>query len=90
MGPCHAPDYVDVFMGELDNKLVQNSPIQLLENDSEDESCWSRFRDDGFTVIPNEEDVHEFEKHLQGLCPWKISWTINKGKEQEYLDVRAT
>ena len=30
MGPCHACDYVDVFMGELDKQLVNESPIPLL------------------------------------------------------------
>ena len=94
MGPCHACDYVDVFMGELDTQLVNNSPVPLLtstlptEQRDELTSCdWSRFRDDGFTVIPNENDIPAFEQHIQQLHPG-ISWTVTSGREAEYLDVK--
>lgn len=30
MGPCHACDYVDVFTGELDEKLVNTATVSLL------------------------------------------------------------
>ena len=98
MGPCHAPDYVDVFMGVLDDKLVDTSPVDLVgsnrdnpNNDNDLKSLgWSRFRDDGFAIIPNANDVDMFEKHLQSLCPGKIKWTISHGREIEYLDVRVS
>ena len=93
MGPCHAPDYVDIFMGELDNKLVETSPIEFLGSNVTGEQeglCWSRFRDDGFVILPNEGDVEALETHLQTLCPGKIKWTVNKGKSVEYLDVKVT
>ena len=94
MGPCHACDYVDVFMGELDTKIVEDAPVPLLsstlppEQSNEHASCdWSRFRDDGFTILPNESDVSTFEDHLQQLHPG-IKWTVSSGREAEYLDVK--
>ena len=32
MGPNHACDYVDVFMSELDRKLVSTRPVPLLSS----------------------------------------------------------
>ena len=98
MGPCHAPDYVDIFMGKLDKKLVESSPIPLLasvpgsnvEGDEMDHVSWSRYRDDGFIIIPNEDHVSDLERHLQSLCPGKICWTLNHGQEVEYLDVKVS
>ena len=78
--------------------MVDTSPIPLLtsilnpENITDkvsDTINWSRYRDDGFTIIPNESDIDELEKHLQSLCPGKIRWTLSHGKEVEYLDVRV-
>ena len=94
MGPCHACDYVDVFMGELDNKLVEDAPVPLLsstlplEERENHSSCdWSRFRDDGFVILPDESDIPVFENHLQNLHP-DIHWTVSSGREAEYLDVK--
>lgn len=94
MGPAHAPTYVDVFMGELDKKLVESCPVPLLSSLSngkrvkQENLDWSRYRDDGFTVLPNHEDIDEFVSHLQELHRDKIRWTVNQGREAEYLDVK--
>ena len=93
MKPCHAPDYADIFMNELDRNLVDNCSISLvssLHDDIDNTLNWSRFRDDGFVIIPNEDDITDFETHLQGLCPGKIKWTLNSGKSLEYLDVKVS
>ena len=49
---------------------------------------WSRFRDDGITILPNAEYVFAFVKHLQNLHPPDIKWVVTHGKEAEYLDVK--
>ena len=41
---CHAPDYVDLFMKELDHKLGNESPIPLI---------------DSITSIPNSNNDNE-------------------------------
>lgn len=76
MGPCHACDYVDIFMGELDEQLVSYCPVPLLSSrvppQSQEELLyldWSRFRDDGFTILPDSESVAGFENVLQTLHP---------------------
>jgi len=96
MGPAHACDFVDIFMNDLDEKLVATSPVPLLTSlaDSDKSSrCktldWSRFRDDGITILLHEEHVHTFEEHLQKLHPPKIQWTLSYGKEVHYLDLRV-
>ena len=92
MGPSHSCDYVDIFMGELDQKIVKDSPVPLLSsldpNNLPQELDWSRFRDDGITILPNEKDVDKFTEHLQSLHPPHIKWTMKHGKQAEYLDVQ--
>ena len=93
MGPSHAPDYVDIFMNVLDNKLVNDCPISLitsLKPELDINLNWSRFRDDGFTIIPEINDIGLFEDHLQSLCPDKIKWTTNSGKKVDFLDVTVS
>ena len=96
VGPCHACDYVDIFMDELDRELVSRCPVPLLILWSrappwcKEELIyldWSRFRDDGITILPNAEYVSAFE-HLQNLHPPDIKWVVIHGKEAEYLDVK--
>ena len=60
MGPCHACDYVDIFMGELDRELVPYCPVTLLPSRALPRCKkelmyldWSRFRDNGITTLPN-------------------------------------
>ena len=96
MGPCHACDYVDVFMGQLDEKLVTESPVPLLSSLQEQQGMledttlsWSRYRDDGFAILPNGDKAEEFENFLQTLHPG-IQWTVSCGKRKEYLDLSIT
>ena len=85
MGPCHACDYVDVFMGFLDEKTVKDSPVPLLSSlisstaDTSTHSLdWSRFRDDGITFLLDPNHVNSFENHLQNLHP-------DMGSELRYI-----
>ena len=90
MGPSHACDYVDIFMNEIDTKLVNSCPIPLissLKSDIDPRLNWSRFRDDGFTIIPDGDDITAFSDFLQTLHPPNIRWTYKCGTEVEYLDV---
>ena len=94
MGPNHACDYVDVFMSELDEKLVLNCPVPLLSSLLPDSLKatyrnldWSRFRDDGFTILPNAKDIEAFSACLQSLHPTHIKWTVVQGHTATYLDV---
>ena len=94
MGPPHACDFVDIFMGKLDEKLVEECPIPLLSDLSPTPTDpnskklnWSRFRDDGITILPNAADSECFEAFLQDLHPPSIKWTTKTGTEVEYLDV---
>eukprot|EP00745_Piridium_sociabile_P040591 TRINITY_DN78416_c0_g1_i1.p1 TRINITY_DN78416_c0_g1~~TRINITY_DN78416_c0_g1_i1.p1 ORF type:complete len:230 (-),score=3.39 TRINITY_DN78416_c0_g1_i1:34-723(-) len=97
MGPSHSCDYVDVYMGELDSKLVETCPVPLIssrlpQQDQEQlkNLNWSRFRDDGFVILLNKEHVDTFDNHLQSLNPPNIKWTVSHGKEVSYLDVKLT
>eukprot|EP00745_Piridium_sociabile_P020923 TRINITY_DN32272_c0_g1_i5.p1 TRINITY_DN32272_c0_g1~~TRINITY_DN32272_c0_g1_i5.p1 ORF type:complete len:867 (+),score=134.27 TRINITY_DN32272_c0_g1_i5:352-2601(+) len=97
MGPCHACDFVDVYMGNLDIKLTKECPVPLLSSLAEPEQRdglmqldWSRYRDDGITVLPNKEDIGSFSQHLQDLNPPNIKWTIKEGHQVEYLDIKLS
>jgi hypothetical protein len=92
MGPCHACDYVDVFMGELDKLCIDNSPVPLLSSlkppeERDKKLDWSRFRDDGLTFLLKGEDVPLFADHLNSLHPPHIKWEVNSGVNINYLDV---
>eukprot|EP00745_Piridium_sociabile_P017617 TRINITY_DN263_c0_g1_i8.p1 TRINITY_DN263_c0_g1~~TRINITY_DN263_c0_g1_i8.p1 ORF type:complete len:903 (+),score=84.50 TRINITY_DN263_c0_g1_i8:125-2833(+) len=94
MGPCHSCDFVDLYMGELDELLINKCPVPLLSSLTPDNTQkdltyldWSRYRDDGITLIPELKDVDKFISHLQNLSPENIKWTIKTGKEAKYLDL---
>lgn len=95
MGPAHSCDYVDIYMGELDEKLVDTCPVPLLSTSTLDNHeladfkhlDWSRFRDDGITILMDPDHVQPFIDHLQALNPPNIKWTVKCGKEADYLDI---
>ena len=90
MGPSHACDYVDIFMNEIDEKLVNSCPVPLISSlkpDIDSSLNWSRFRDDGFTILPDSDDFTLFSDFLQTLHPPNIKWTFKCDNEVEYLDV---
>ena len=97
MGPSHACDYVDVFMSELDKTVVNSSPVPLITSTLPPEIQeqytplnWSRFRDDGFTILLSENDVPPFFDFLQTLHPPNIKWTLDHGQTANYLDVKLS
>ena len=76
MGPCHACDYVDVVMAEIDEKLIKFAPVPLLSSLSRKPVPneliyldWSRFRDDGFAILPDNLYAPRFTSFLQTLHP---------------------
>ena len=97
MGPAHSCDYVDIFMGELDRSLVNTSPVPLVltllpteDREMHQQLDWSRFRDDGFTILLHPDHAAKFESHLQSLHSPDIRWTVTTGREVTYLDVRLS
>ena len=71
-GPPHACDFVDIFMGELDEKVVERLEDKGVEN-----TGWTIYRDDAWLVALNGlEDVPVIEDILQNLHP-NIEWEIN-------------
>ena len=87
MGPCHSCDYADCFVGELDDKLVEQ-----LDNESIEHTLWTIFRDDGWDILLNaDEDLPKFEEILEGLHP-NIKWEVRISDEEnehalEHLDL---
>ena len=68
----HACDFADIFMGELDQEIVQQFARRGVET-----TGWTLYRDDGWTVALNGlEDVETIENILQNLHP-NIKWEIN-------------
>ena len=60
MGPYHACDYADIFVGELDEQIVE----KLAENNIE-HTQWTIFRDDGWDILLNaDQDLPKFEDIL--------------------------
>jgi len=94
MGPSHACDYVDCFMGALDRLVVDSSPVPMLSSlrtgvEERDRTLdWSRFRDDAITILPSSDHVDDFVAHLQNLHPPSIKWTVKWGRTADYLDLK--
>ena len=79
MGPNHACNYVDVFMSELDRKLVSTCPVPLLSSllpchlqEQYRYLDWWRFRDDGFAILLDSKHLQPFTDCLQSLHPPNI------------------
>ena len=71
-GPPHACDFADIFMGELDEKMVRRLDESEVQN-----TGWTIYRDDGWLVAINgEEDNTVIEEILQNLHP-NIEWEVN-------------
>ena len=94
MGPNHACDYVDMFLSELDRKLVSTCPVPLLSSllphhlqEQYRYLDWSWFRDDGFAILLDSEHLQPFTDCLQSLHLPNIKWTVSHGKTAAYLDV---
>ena len=62
MGTKMAPAYANIFMAELENKLLCNYPIQPI--------VWKRYIDDVFCIWPgNKEDLDKFIRYLNRSHP---------------------
>ena len=87
MGPCHSCDYCDIFVGELDEDLVENMETHNIEH-----TQWTVFRDDGWDVLLNaDQDLPKFEEILEGLHP-NIKWDVRTSSAEnnhalEHLDL---
>ena len=87
MGPCHSCDYVDIFMGELDEKLVEK-----MDEENIPHTGFKIFRDDSWDILLNaDEDLPKYEDILDSLHP-SIKWTLNVGDSDnfhalEFLDL---
>ena len=58
--PCHSCDYVDIFMGELDDKLVEK-----MEEEDIEHTEFRIFRDDAWDILLNaDNDLPQFEEIL--------------------------
>ena len=94
MGPAHACDYVDIFMNVIDEAFIETCPFPLLSSlnptNPDKKLDWSRFRDDGFLVLPDTNHLEDLETHLQSLHPPNIKWTLNHGDNLEYLDIKLS
>ena len=64
MGTRTAPSYANIFMADLENKLLDNSPNNLQP------LIWKRYIDDIFVVWTHgEESLHTFINHLNTSHP---------------------
>ena len=87
MGPCHACDYCDIFVGELDDELVKKLAEENIEHTS-----WKIFRDDGwFILIDADQDLPQVEEMLESLHP-NIKWDVRVSSAEkehaiEHLDL---
>jgi hypothetical protein len=71
-GPPHACDSADIFMGELDQEIVQELDRRGIET-----TGWTLYRDDGWMVaLDGLTDMADIENILQNLHP-NIKWEIN-------------
>ena len=94
-GPCHACEYVDCFMGELDDLIVNDSPVPLLssllptrlQNDNYDLD-FTRYRDDGFNLLLDPSHKELFYLHLNRINP-SIKWTTPQWDEMNNFGLRA-
>ena len=87
MGPCHACDYCDIFVGELDDDLVQKLADENIEH-----TPWKIFRDDGWLILLDaDQDLPQFQELLEGLHP-NIKWDVRVSSAEndhalEHLDL---
>lgn len=80
MGTKMAPNYANIFMGELEKKLLNSSELQPF--------IWLRFIDDIFTIYRATED--EVTTHIEYLNSYHptIKFTSNMSRDSiDFLDV---
>ena len=78
MGPCHACDFTDVWIGDVMEKHINTCPVETLDP--------SIYRDDMFDVLKQQEDLQQFKDHLESIHD-NLTFDVRSGKEGEYLDL---
>jgi hypothetical protein len=100
-GPCHACEYVDCFMGSLDDHTVEHAPVPLLTSLLPDDLRlinsdldFTRYRDDGINLLLDPTHKELVYQHLNSANP-NINWTTrdwsdanNFGLMADYLDLQ--
>ena len=99
-GPCHACEYVDIFMGNMDDHIVEHSPVPLLstllpanQKTENSDLDFTRYRDDGINLLLDPDHKETFFTHLNSLnrnIKWiSPDWSeLNDfGLKADYLDL---
>ena len=100
-GPCHACEYVDCFMGSLDDHIVEHAPVPLISSlltadlkTQNEDLDFTRYRDDGINLLLDPSHKEPFYQHLNSVNP-NIKWTSpdwtevnNFGLMADYLDLQ--
>ena len=94
-GPCHACEYVDIFMGNMDDHIVENSPVPLLSSlltaNQKTENLdldFTRYRDDGINILLDSGHKDTFYNHLNSINR-NIKWTSPDWNEQNDFGLKA-
>ena len=81
MGTPMAPSVANLFMGWLEAKILEDSPVPIQVN------TWKRFIDDIFLLWNgSEKELMEFTNHINTYHP-TIKFTVSSGKEIPFLDI---
>jgi len=82
--PC-APSYANIFMGDLEHRMLQSSPIPLTN------LYWKRFIDDIFFIwTPDTQDLDSFKDHLNSFHT-TIKFTFDSSTHSvPFLDTLVT
>ena len=82
MGTPMAPAVANLFMGWLERKILENSPVTLTQNQ------WKRFIDDIFVLwLGSQEDLQTFSRHLNTLHPTIKFTAASSRTEIPFLDI---
>ena len=94
-GPCHACEYVDIFMGNMDDHIVENSPVPLLsslltanQKTVNSDLDFTRYRDDGINILLDSGHKDTFYNHLNSINR-NIKWTSPDWNEQNDFGLKA-
>ena len=79
MGPSHACDLTDIWVGPIAKKHKETCPVHT--------ECFCIYRDDGWEILLNgATDIPAYIEHLKTLHP-NLDWETTFGREGAYLDL---
>ena len=78
MGPSHACDLTDTWIGPIAKKHVETCPVETCD--------FSIYRDDGLEILLNKDDLQTYLDHLASLH-LNVKWETKSGREGQYLDL---